>query len=291
MLVRERLIQYAFLMRLDKPIGIFLLLWPTLWALWLANEGPPTLRLAVIFVAGTVIMRSLGCVINDFIDRNIDRHVRRTVHRPLASGKVRPREALGLAVVLGLGALGLALLCDRQALRLACVGALLTCFYPFLKRFIYLPQVGLGLAFAWGVPMAFAATKGQVGLQAWFLYLACLIWPIIYDTQYAMVDREDDLKIGVKSTAILFDKQDKRIIAALQLLLLALLCKVGSMFHLHHCYYVALIVAALLFLYQQWLIKDRLPMLCFAAFVNNQWLGMVVFLGIVTNYGWHTGSQ
>lgn len=229
-------------------------------------------------------MRSAGCVMNDFADRDFDGHVARTKNRPLATGQVSTREALALAGVLGLIAFLLVLTCNTLTIMLAFVGAGLAIIYPFLKRITHLPQLGLGLAFSWGVPMAFAATNQKVSMAAWILFFTCVIWPVIYDTLYAMVDRNDDLTIGVKSTAILFNEMDKLIIALMQCLFFVLMIMVGLMFGLHIIYYVALVIAAGLFVYQQWLIKDRTPMLCFKAFLNNNWVGLVIFFGIVLSY-------
>lgn len=280
MQLRERLPQYAYLMRLDKPIGILLLLWPTLWAIWLAGVGKPDPVNLIVFILGVMLMRSAGCIMNDFADRHIDKHVTRTRNRPLTSGKVTSKEALLLAGLLSLCAFLLVLLCNSFTIMLAFIGAALVVIYPFMKRFTHLPQFGLGVAFSWGVPMAFAAETGQITLSAWFLFLTATIWPIIYDTMYAMVDREDDVKIGVKSTAILFARMDIIIIALLQLLFVVMLVIVGLMFCLDVAYYFSLLMVAILFCYQQFLIKDREPSKCFAAFLNNNWIGFVIFIGI-----------
>lgn len=280
----DRLQNYAYLTRINKPIGILLLLWPTLWALWLASRGTPSPQLLFIFIMGVIIMRSAGCVMNDFADRDIDGHVARTKYRPLATGQVTTREALMLAGLLGMMAFLLVLNCNTLTIMMAFVGAGLAIIYPFLKRITHLPQLGLGLAFSWGVPMAFAATNQNVTMPDWILFFTCVIWPVIYDTLYAMVDRNDDLTIGVKSTAILFNEMDKLIIALLQCLFFVSMVMVGLMFGLHLIYYVALVISAGLFAYQQWLIKDRTPMLCFKAFLNNNWVGFVIFLGIVLSY-------
>lgn len=274
---------YIALARLNKPIGILLLLWPTLWALWLANHRFPSFKLLFIFVAGVILMRSAGCILNDLADRRVDGHVVRTQHRPLVTGAVSVKGALIFAAACLLLAFLLVLQCNGLTIVLAFIGALLALIYPLLKRITHLPQLGLGLAFAWGVPMAFAATQFVVGPAAWFLFLTAAVWPVIYDTQYAMVDRADDKKVGIKSTAILFGRFDRLIIAGLQLLFLMMLVKVGKLFLLNHYYDISLIVAALLFLYQQWLIKDRNPTRCFQAFLNNNWVGLVIFLGIVVS--------
>ncbi len=284
MQILERFLHYLYLMRLDKPIGILLLLWPTLWALWLAGMGHPDNSTLFIFISGVILMRSAGCICNDIIDRRVDGHVTRTAKRPLPSGKVTVKEAIALAFLLLLSAFLLVLNCNQLTIALAFVGASLAIFYPFMKRFTQLPQVGLGAAFSWGVPMAFAAELGTVPASAWFLFLTAMIWPIIYDTMYAMVDREDDRKIGVKSTAILFDHRDIFILCVLQLCFVSLLLVVGVLFELSAIYYMCLFIVSTLFLYQQWLIKDREASACFQAFLNNQWVGLFVFLGIALSY-------
>lgn len=282
--IRERLLQYIYLMRLNKPIGIMLLLWPTLWALWLASEGTPDKTILLVFVGGVIVMRSLGCILNDYADRHFDGHVERTKNRPLASGKILPAEALLLAALLCVCALSLVLICNWLTLMLACIGVILVVVYPLMKRFTHVPQLGLGAAFSWGVPMAFAAQTGMISMSAWFLFLTGVIWPVAYDTIYAMIDRRDDIKIGVKSTAILFDDMDKLIIALLQALFVILLVIVGLMFHLHPVYYVSLMLAAGLFVYQQWLIKNRDSERCYEAFINNNWVGLIIFTGILMSY-------
>lgn len=230
-------------------------------------------------------MRSAGCAMNDIADRHIDGHVERTRHRPLARGVMSVREALIVVMVLAALAFSLVLFCNRLTRLLAIAGALLTVTYPYLKRFTHLPQMGLGVAFAWGVPMAFAAVTGNVDARAWFLFAAVLVWPVIYDTMYAMVDREDDIKIGVKSTAILFGERDRLVIASLQMLFIAMLAYVGDLFHLQSAFYYCLLLAATLFLYQQWLIRDSEPAACFDAFLNNGSVGLAVFLGILWGIG------
>lgn len=273
--------QYFYLTRLNKPIGLLLLLWPTLWALYLANHGQVALKNLFIFIVGVVLMRSAGCVVNDFADRKVDGFVERTKHRPLVTGAVSSSQALGLAAVLLGLAFILVLFCSPLTIGLAFIGAGLAIIYPFLKRITYLPQFGLGLAFSWGVPMAFAAEINTIPAKAWFLYAVAMIWPVIYDTMYAMVDREDDKKIGIKSTAILFAAYDKFIIALLQIIFILALVSVGYLFDLKAPYYVSLFIAALLFVYQQYLISARERAACFQAFLNNNWLGLVVFLGIL----------
>ena len=280
----ERLRQYALLMRLHRPIGIFLLLWPTLWALWIAGQGRPDARVLAVFVAGVVLMRSAGCVINDYADRHIDPHVRRTRDRPIAAGRVSPREALVLFCVLCLVAFALVLTMNRLTILLSLGGALLAAVYPFMKRYTHLPQVVLGAAFGWAVPMAFAAQTGGVPRVAWLLFVATLLWATVYDTLYAMVDREDDLKIGVRSTAILFGESDRAIVAVLQVLFLFTLVLAGREAGLGLYYAIGLLIAAGLSLYQQYLIREREPGACFQAFLNNNWLGAAVFAGIALDY-------
>jgi 4-hydroxybenzoate polyprenyltransferase len=280
-----RLSSYARLMRLDRPIGIWLLLWPTLWALWIAGAGRPAPDVFAIFVLGTVLLRSAGCVFNDFADRRIDAQVRRTRDRPLASGEVRPIEAIALFVVLMLAALGLVLLTNQRTVLLAIAGALLTIVYPFMKRFIAAPQFVLGLAFAWGVPMAYAAQTGEAVPQTgWLLYLCALVWVVVYDTEYAMADREDDLKAGVESTAILFGEMDIAIIAGLKVVLLAGLVLLGREAGLGLWFGIGLGAAGLSGLRQLWLIRRRDPEECLRAFANNAWFGGAIFVGIALDY-------
>lgn len=271
---------YAYLLRLHKPIGTLLLLWPTLWGLWLASAGFPASNVLLIFVAGTFLMRSAGCAVNDFADRHVDGRVTRTKNRPLAQGVISSRGALLVAAVLSLVAFLLVLQCNWLTIELSIIAAIIAFIYPFLKRFTHLPQVGLGVAFSWGVPMAFAAVLNEVPLRGWFLFLACVLWPIIYDTYYAMVDREDDVKVGVKSTAILFAQRDKWILGLLQFLFLVMLTLVGVCFNLSTIYYSSLVVVGLLFVYQQQLIKHRERDKCFQAFLHSNWVGLVIFLGI-----------
>lgn len=279
-----RLYAYARLMRLDKPIGFFLLLWPVLWSLWLAAKGAPSLANLVIFSLGALVMRSAGCVINDFADRKFDGAVSRTKLRPLVLGHVSSKEALGLFVGLCLLALVLVSLTNRLTLYLS-VGALaLATAYPFMKRYTYLPQVVLGAAFAWSIPMAFAAETGSVPPQAWLVYTAVVMWTTAYDTFYGMVDREEDIKIGVKSTAILFAEQDRTMTGLLQGLFLLTLWMVGHKMGLGWPYYGGLVVAGLLCAHQQWLIRHREPAACFRAFLHNNWVGMAIFLGLVAQF-------
>ncbi len=280
----RQLRNYSKLMRLDKPIGIWLLLWPTLWALWLAGNGTPDQGLFVIFVIGVVVMRSAGCVLNDYADRNIDPYVERTRMRPIASGAVAPMEALTLFAALALIAIGLATMLNTPARLLAVVGAILTVAYPFVKRYLSIPQFVLGAAFGWAVPMAFAAQTGSTPELAWLVFGTAMIWAVIYDTFYAMVDREDDRKVGVKSTAILFGEVDLFVIAGLQALMLVALVLIGVRAGLGFWYYLSVVVAAGLMAWHQWLARDREPAGCFAAFMHNHLIGMVVFIGIVLHY-------
>ena len=281
----RRLREYALLMRLDRPIGTWLLLWPVLWALWMAGSGHPGQKVLVIFVAGVFVMRAAGCIINDLADRNIDPHVKRTRERPLAARRVSPHEAIALFVLLGAAALLHVTRLDRFTVELSIVGAVLTMTYPLAKRFFALPQLYLGISFGgWGVPMAFSAQLHTLPRIAWMLFIAAVIWAVVYDTIYAMVDRDDDLKLGVKSTAILFAEMDKVMIAMLQVLMLAALVLAGRSMHFGAWYYAGLGGAALLFVYQQWLIRNREPAACLRAFLNNNYVGMLVFLGIALQY-------
>jgi 4-hydroxybenzoate polyprenyltransferase len=280
----EQLKNYCYLLRLHKPVGILLLLWPTLWALWLASDGRPDWSIVAIFVLGVIVMRSAGCVINDIADRNIDGLVARTRLRPIATGVISVRAALLVFFLLSLTGFLLVLLLNHFTIYLALVGAVLMVVYPYLKRVTHLPQVGLGLAFSWGVPMAFAAVQNAVPPEAWLLFAAATLWPISYDTIYALVDREDDIAVGIKSTAILFDDKDTVWIATFQVAFLLLMAYVGWVFELNVLYYVGLLAAEGLFAYQQFLMKDGDPQACFEAFLNNQWVGLLIFLGILMNY-------
>jgi len=275
---------YGKLMRIDKPIGFWLLLWPTLWALWLAGKGHPDQGLFVVFVVGVFVMRSAGCVLNDFVDRKIDPYVERTRTRPIASGAVAPLEALVLFMALSLIAIGLATMLNRPARLLAIIAAGLTVAYPFIKRWVSIPQFVLGAAFGWAVPMAFAAQTGETPQLAWLVFGVAVIWAVIYDTFYAMVDREDDRKLGVKSTALLFGDVDLFVIAGLQILMLAALILVGLRAELGFWYYLSVAGAAGLMAYHQWLARDRQPAGCFAAFLHNHKIGFVIFIGIVLHY-------
>ncbi len=277
-------LQYAQLMRLNRPIGIWLLMWPTLWGLWIAGEGRPDPGIFLIFVFGVIIMRSAGCVINDFVDRKYDVKVARTKNRPLATGAVTPGEALVLFVALGLIAIALLLALNPLTQKLAVVAALLTIAYPFAKRWISAPQLILGAAFGWSIPMAFAAQTGDVPRLGWLMWLTVIIWAVIYDTMYAMADREDDLRIGVRSTAILFGSADVFIITLLQVVMILALLLVGAAAKLGAWYVLSIVAAGILMLYQRQLIRTRLPDRCIQAFMNNQYVGATVFVGIVLGY-------
>ncbi len=280
----QRLGHYGKLMRLDKPIGILLLLWPTLWGLWLAADGLPDLFILTVFVLGTVLMRSAGCVINDYADRNIDPHVVRTKNRPLATKAVSTKEALLLSAGLSLCAFLLILPLNRLTLELAVFALFLAASYPFTKRFFAMPQAYLGIAFSFGIPMAFAAQTGELPLIVWLLMAANLLWVIAYDTEYAMVDRDDDLKIGIKTSAITFGHFDVIGIMLCHAGFLSIMIGIGLMQKLGFAYYVGLIAASGLIIYQYRLIRERDPVLCFRAFLHNNWVGAVVFAGIMLSY-------
>ena len=282
--VLERLRQYALLTRIDRPIGTYLLLWPTLWALWLAAEGVPDLYILFVFVLGTFLTRAAGCAINDFADRGIDAHVQRTSGRPLATGAIHAWEAPLLAVVLLLIAFALVLTLNRLTVYLACGAVILAAIYPFSKRFTHLPQVFLGAAFSWAVPMAFAAQTGSVPPLAWLVFTVNLVWTVMYDTIYAMADKPEDLRIGVKSTAILFGDYDRHMVGVLQILTAIGLAMIGLRFELGGFYLTGVLVAVALFGYQQFVMHDRVPAHCFRAFLNNAWVGLAVLLGIVLDY-------
>lgn len=277
---------YAQLTRLNRPIGIWLLLWPVLWALWLASTGRPDQQVFIVFVLGVVLTRSAGCAMNDFADRNFDGHVKRTRDRPLVTGQLDPIEAVAICIALGLIALGLVLTLNRITQLLALVGGVLVMTYPFFKRFFPIPQLYLGIAFTWSVPMAFAAQTGEVPRIAWLLFLAGLLWTMVYDTMYAMVDREDDLKLGIRSSAILFGDADRVICGVMQLMCLFALWLIGRDLELGTWYRVGLAAAAIFALYEQFLIRDRIPEKCFRAFLNNNYFGMSVFVGIALEYLW-----
>ncbi len=281
---RQKLIAYARLMRLDKPIGIYLVLWPTLWSLWLAAGGLPSIKNLLIFVAGVVLMRSAGCVINDYADRKIDGFVTRTKDRPLVTGEVSAREALFLFAVLVSIAFILVLLTNRLTILLSFGALALATCYPFMKRHTHLPQLVLGAAFAWSVPMAFTAERGELEHSVWLIYATVMLWTVAYDTFYAMVDREDDLKIGVKSTAILFGEQDKVMTGTLQFLVIFSLAMIGQRFELGNIFKLGLLLACGFFIYQQYLISERRPDKCFRAFTYNNYVGLIIFIGIACDY-------
>ncbi|MEM8981602.1 MAG: 4-hydroxybenzoate octaprenyltransferase [Pseudomonadota bacterium] len=281
--------QYLALMRIDKPIGIWLLLWPTLWALWIAADGEPTGRLFAIFVVGVIVTRSAGCVMNDLADRRIDREVKRTQQRPLATGRVSVAEASVLFIGLGFIAIGLALMLNALAQLLAAAATVLLIVYPFTKRFLSVPQLVLGAAFGMAVPMAFAATTGELPPVAWLMFAITLVWAVIYDTMYAMVDRDDDIDAGIRSTAILFGDADRFVIAGLQASMVLGLLMLGSRTGLGGWYYTSLLAVIAFMLYQQWLIRDRDKDASFAAFRNNQYVGLAVFVGIALDYQFAAG--
>lgn len=287
--LRDRVWQYALLTRLNRPIGNFLLLWPTLWALWIAADGVPDLLILTVFLAGGLLMRAAGCVINDFADRHIDGHVKRTRHRPMATGAVGEREALIVFAVLCLAAFALVLLMNPLTIALSVPAVLLAASYPFMKRFTHLPQLHLGVAFGWAVPMAFAAQTGSVPPLAWLLFAIVVVWAVIYDTEYAMVDRDDDLRIGVKSTAVLFGRHDRLLIGLFQAVMVGLLGLLGVLLALGWPWWVALLATAGLFTRQLWWIRTRSRDGCFRAFLDNNLLGGVVFVGLVAAYATVTG--
>ena len=282
--ILNRLKNYAELMRLDKPIGTFLLLWPTLWSIWLASEGQPQAKIIIIFLLGVLTMRSAGCVINDFADRKFDPFVERTKNRPLARGDVSAFEALMLFTGLALIGIFLALQLNYKTQLFAVAGGCITIIYPFIKRFFSIPQLILGIAFGWACPMAFTAQVGNVTKLGWIVFTTAIIWAVIYDTFYAMSDRKDDLKIGIKSTAILFGKHDLLIIFGSQLLMIISLIYIGKIAELGYLFYVSIGISAIFMMYQQWLARDRVSQNCFAAFMNNNYVGMTIFIGISADY-------
>ena len=279
--VHARLADYARLLRIDRPIGTLLLLWPTYWALWLAAEGAPSFANLVIFTLGVFFMRAAGCAINDFADRDWDRHVKRTKDRPLTAGRVRAWEAVALFAGLCLVSfLMVVLFTNTLTLYLSFGGALLAFIYPFMKRYTHLPQLFLGAAFSWAIPMAWAAEANQLSQLTWLLFTANVLWTVAYDTLYAMVDRDDDLKVGIKSTAILFGEADRAIIALLQTMVVVILVMVGQRAELGSFYYLGVVAMATLFVYHQYLARERNREGCFKAFLNNNWAGFAVFLGL-----------
>lgn len=278
-----RLVLYARLVRLDKPIGILLLLWPTLWALWIASDGRPSAYLLSVFVAGTVLMRSAGCAVNDWADRDFDRHVARTAQRPLTSGRIRGSEALMVAAVLAIVALLLILPLNRLTLALSVVAVFVAASYPFTKRFFALPQAYLGIAFGFGIPMAFAAVEGRVPTVGWVLLAANVAWALAYDTEYAMVDRDDDLRIGIRTAAITFGRYDVAAVIACYAITIALLAVAGTMAGLGVAWFSGLAVAAGIAAYHYRLIRSRSRDGCFRAFLHNNWFGAAVFAGLVVD--------
>lgn len=271
---------YIRLMRLNKPIGIYLLLWPTYWALFLSAEGWPDIDLLIIFTLGVLVMRSAGCVINDYADRNIDQNIARTKDRPLITGEVSPKAALRLFVFLLIIAFGLVLLTNTLTIQLSLIALALATLYPFTKRWTHLPQVVLGLAFGMSVPMAFSAQTGSIPVSAGWIFLATIVWTLIYDTFYAMADRDEDIKIGLKSTAILFAKYDQIFITFLQILLIIVFVVIGNLFDLGSIYYFSLVIILIFMIYHQFLMKKRQKELFFKAFLNNNFIGMTAFIGI-----------
>lgn len=284
MLTAEKVNAYVRLMRADKPIGIYLLLWPTVCALLIAAEGLPSLHILLVFTLGVIVMRSAGCVINDYADRHVDGDVERTVQRPLVSGEILEKEALFFFIILILIAFLLVLTLNWQTILLSTVALVLASSYPFMKRYTHLPQVVLGAAFGWSIPMAFMAVSEALPWWAWIFFAANLLWTVAYDTMYAMVDRKDDLRIGVKSTAILFGQYDRLIVGILQILTVSLLLIVGIAKEFIWPFYLALLLASLLFVYQQWLIRHRAGTECFHAFLNNHYVGMILTAGIAGHY-------
>ncbi len=271
---------YIRLMRLNKPIGTYLLLWPTYWALFLSAKGWPDIDLLIIFTLGVLVMRSAGCVINDYADRNIDQNIARTKDRPLITGEVSPKSALRLFVFLLIIAFGLVLLTNALTIKLSLIALALATLYPFTKRWTHLPQVVLGVAFGMSVPMAFSAQTGSIPLSAVWIFLATIVWTLIYDTFYAMADRDEDIKIGVKSTAILFEKYDQMFITFLQILLIIVFVVIGNLFNLGSIYYFSLVIILIFMIYHQLLMKKRQKELFFKAFLNNNFIGMTAFIGI-----------
>ncbi len=284
MRLKQRFDAYEKLMRLDRPIGILLLLWPALWGLWFSARGLPDYRVLMIFVMGVILMRSAGCIVNDFADRDFDPHVERTRDRPLAAKVVAPAEALALAAVLFVAAFVLVLQLNRLTILLSFFALLLAVVYPFLKRFFSFPQAWLGIAFGFSIPMAYAAQLNTLPIAAWFLMVANMFWAIAYDTEYAMVDRDDDIRIGVKSAAILLGRLDVAGVMAAHGIFLAMMAVAGTWYRLGAIYYLGLAAAAVLMAYQYTLIRDRDRDRCFRAFLNNNWVGLAVFAGLALEF-------
>ena len=283
--LQQKIMPYVQLMRLDKPIGILLLLWPTLAALWIAAEGVPDIKVLIVFVLGVIVMRSAGCVINDYADRNIDGLILRTLDRPLVTGAINTKQALMLFAGLALIAFVLVLQLNTMTIMMSVVALFLAASYPFMKRYTYLPQVFLGAAFGWAIPMAFAAQTQTLPTVAWLLFLANILWATAYDSFYAMADRNDDLLAGIKSTAILFGDDDRLIIGMLQLCFLLVMLLIGSQMEMGVVYYLAVMIALFLFVYQQYLVQEKQPAQCLQAFLNNNWVGAALFVGIAVHYG------
>lgn len=285
MTLTQRLREYSLLVRLNKPIGILLLLWPTLWGLWIASDGVPSWTLLFVFIMGTVLMRSAGCAINDYADRDFDGAVKRTAERPLAAGRIQPKEAVWVAIVLAAIAFAMTVaLTNTLTVQLSFIAAILAASYPFTKRFFAMPQAYLGIAFGFGIPMAFAAVQGEVPVIAWVLMTANVFWTLAYDTEYAMVDRDDDIKIGIKTTALLFGRYDILMIAVCYALSLKMLAFAGLKLGLHWPFFLGIAVATGIAVYHLFLIRDRSREACFKAFLHNNWLGAAIFAGIVTDY-------
>lgn len=283
---KDRLVQYTKLVRADKPIGALLLMWPMLWALWIVSDGQPRTSVLLVFIAGTFLMRSAGCAINDYADRHIDGAVARSQDRPIVSGKVSPKEALLVAVVLALLSFLLVLSMNRLTIALSFVGVVLAAVYPFSKRITYWPQLVLGLAFGWAVPMVNAAQSGSVSASGWIIYLAAILWALAYDTIYAMVDRDDDLKLGVKSTAIWFGRYDVFAVAIALAMVIVILVMEGLRSSLGAFYFIGLAAGSLVVVRQLWLIKDRDRILCFKAFMLSNFMGLAIFVGLMLHYVW-----
>jgi 4-hydroxybenzoate polyprenyltransferase len=282
--IRAKIPHYLNLIRFDRPIGTYLLLWPTLWALWLAAEGVPDLKLLMIFSLGTFLMRSAGCIINDYADRELDGRVERTKNRPIATGLIPAKHALIFCALLCMAAFTLVLFTNSKTIFLSFAALVLAASYPFMKRYTYYPQLVLGAAFSWSIPMAFAAQRNELPSSLWLVYIAVVLWTVAYDTFYAMVDRDDDIKIGIKSTAILFGDDDRKITAAIQVSVILILLLAGRQFSLGYWYYGSVVGAAALFVYQQYLIRHRDRDECLKAFLHNHWVGALIFSGIFLHY-------
>ena len=283
--LKQQFPHYLKLIRFDRPIGTYLLLWPTLWALWIASEGVPNLKILIIFVLGVFLMRSAGCAINDYADRDFDADVERTEQRPLATGAISAKEAIGVFIALAVVSFVLALQLNWLTIAMSCVALALAASYPFMKRIHMLPQVHLGFTFGWAIPMAYTAIHNQLpDLSNWLVFFTAVIWTTAYDTMYGMADREDDIKLGLKSTAILFGDNDKLIVGIMQFLVAMMLTGIGLLESLGGFYYLSIALASIFFVYQQYLIRNRESVPCFHAFLNNNWFGMVIFIGLALDY-------